>query len=78
MLKSGGEFYMMDFEGPHTACTACWRLLARVLHAKKTLADNNEDRVLSLMREAGFTDTQKVGHRTMLFGGVAYYRASAA
>ena len=74
VLKTGGEFYMMDFEGPH----GVHGLLARVLHAKKTLADNAEDRVLSLMREAGFTDPKKIGRRTMLFGGVAYYRASAA
>jgi ubiquinone/menaquinone biosynthesis C-methylase UbiE len=73
VFKTGGEFYMMDFEGPH----GVHGLLARVLHAKKTLADNAEDRVLSLMREAGLTDAKKVGRRTMLFGGVAYYRASA-
>ena len=74
VLKTGGEFYMMDFEGPH----GVHGLLARVLHANKTLADNAEDRVFRLMREAGFTDPKKVGRRTMLFGGVAYYRASAA
>jgi ubiquinone/menaquinone biosynthesis C-methylase UbiE len=74
VLKTGGEFYMMDFEGPH----GVHGLLARLLHAKKTLADNAEDRVLSLMREAGFTEPKKLGRRNMLFGGVAYYRAPAA
>ena len=74
VLKTDGEFYMMDFEGPH----GVHGLLARLLHAKKALADNAEDRVLGLMREAGFTDPKKLGRRTMLFGGVAYYRASAA
>jgi ubiquinone/menaquinone biosynthesis C-methylase UbiE len=74
VLKTGGEFSMMDFEGTH----GVHRLLARVLHAKKTLADNAADRVLSLMREAGFADPKKVGRRTTLFGSVAYYRASAA
>ena len=74
VLKTGGEFYMMDFEGPH----GVHGLLARVLHAKKTLADNAEDRVLSLMRQAGFADPKKVGRRTLFFGSVTYYRASAA
>ena len=74
VLKTGGELRMMDFEGPH----GVHGLLARVLHANKTLADNAEDRVFSLMREAGFADPKKVGRRNMLLGGVAYYRASAA
>ncbi len=73
VLKTGGEFYMMDFEGLH----GVHGLLARVLHARKTLADNAEDRVLSLMREAGFADPKKVGRRTMLFVSVTYYRTSA-
>jgi ubiquinone/menaquinone biosynthesis C-methylase UbiE len=74
VLKTDGEFCMMDFEGPH----GVHGLLARLLHAKKTLADNAEDRVLSLMREAGFSQPKKLGRRNMLFGGVAYYRAPAA
>ena len=74
VLKTGGELLMMDFEGPH----GVHGLLARVLHANKTLADNAEDRVFSLMREAGFADPKKVGRRNMVLGGVAYYRASAA
>src|SRR4029077_10203576 len=52
VLKTGGEFSTMDFEGPH----GVHGLLARLLHARKTLADNAEDRVLSLMRQTGFTD----------------------
>jgi len=74
VLKTDGVFYIMDFEGPH----GVHGLLARLLHAKKTLADNAEDRVLSLMREAGFSQPKKLGRRKMLFGGVAYYRALAA
>ena len=74
VLKTDGEFYMTDFEGPH----GVHGLLATLLHAKKTLADNAEDRVLSLMREAGFSQPKKLGRRKMLFGGVAYYRALAA
>ena len=73
VLKRGGEFYMMDFEGPH----GVHGLLSRVLHAKKTLLDNVEGRVLTLMRQSGFSDAKNTGRRSMFLGGVAYYRASA-
>jgi ubiquinone/menaquinone biosynthesis C-methylase UbiE len=73
VLKRGGEFYMMDFEGPH----GVHGLLSRVLHAKKTLLDNVGGRVLTLMRQSGFSDAKNTGRRSMLLGGVAYYRDSA-
>jgi hypothetical protein len=33
--------------------------------------------VIGLMNQAGFLDAKKVGRRKMLFGGIAYYRATA-
>jgi ubiquinone/menaquinone biosynthesis C-methylase UbiE len=71
VLKSGGQFHMMDFEGAH----GVHGLLARLLHASETLQDNAEDRVLSLLRASGFSHPKKVGRRSMLLGGVAYYQA---
>jgi ubiquinone/menaquinone biosynthesis C-methylase UbiE len=38
--------------------------------------DGGEDRLLSLLREAGFDDPQLVGHRRWLVASLAYYRAS--
>src|SRR5947208_17095770 len=72
VLKPGGEFYMLDFEGPEDGAHG---FLARLLHSSDRMKDNSESRVLSVMRQAGFADPKKVGRRRMLLGGVAYYRA---
>jgi ubiquinone/menaquinone biosynthesis C-methylase UbiE len=74
VLKPGGEFHMLDFEGPEKGAHG---LLARRLHSSDRLKDNSESRVLRFMTEAGFADPKKIGHRSMLFGNVAYYRAIA-
>jgi ubiquinone/menaquinone biosynthesis C-methylase UbiE len=74
VLKPGGEFHMLDFEGPEKGAQG---LLARILHASDRLKDNSESRVLSFMTEAGFADPKKVSHGAMLFGNIAYYRAIA-
>lgn len=73
VLNPGGEFHMVDFEGhAHGAHS----LLARLFHFRDRMKDNAEERVLQLMRQAGFVEVQKTGSRAMLFGRVAYYRAS--
>lgn len=74
VLKPGGEFHMLDFEGPEDGEHG---FLARLLHSGHRLKDNSESRVLSLMRQAGFADPKKVERRAMLFGHIAYYRARA-
>jgi ubiquinone/menaquinone biosynthesis C-methylase UbiE len=73
VLKPGGEFHMLDFEGPDGA----YGLLSRLLHSSQRLKDNSENRVLHFMTEAGFTEPKKVGHREMFFGHIAYYWAIA-
>jgi ubiquinone/menaquinone biosynthesis C-methylase UbiE len=74
VLKPRGEFHMLDFEGPENGAHG---FLARLLHSSDRLKDNSENRVLSLMAEAGFAEPKKVGHRAMLFGHIAYYFAIA-
>ncbi len=74
VLKPGGEFHMLDFEGPENGAHG---FLARLLHSSNRLKDNSESRVLSFMTEARLTDPKKVADRTMLFGHIAYYRAIA-
>ena len=74
VVKPGGEFYMLDFEGPEDRAHD---FLAHLLHSSDRMKDNSEGRVLSLMKQAGFADPKKVGRRRMLLGGVAYYRAGA-
>ncbi len=72
VLKLGGEFHMLDFEGPEKGAH---RFLARLLHSNDRLKDNAERRVLGFMTEAGFADPKKVASRAMFFGNIAYYRA---
>jgi len=74
VLKAGGEFYMLDFEGPEDGAHG---FLAHLLHSSDRMKDNSESRVLGLMSQAGFADSKKIVRRPMLFGGVAYYRAGA-
>jgi ubiquinone/menaquinone biosynthesis C-methylase UbiE len=71
-LKSDGELHLLDFEGPGDGKHG---LLSHLLHSNERLKDNSETAVLDLIRRAGFANAQKVGRRTMLFGGTAYYRA---
>jgi len=74
VLSPGGEFHMLDFEGPEHGMHS---FLARIFHASERLKDNSEARVISLMNESGFSGAKRVGGRRMLFGDVAYYRATA-
>jgi len=72
VLKPGGEFHMADFEGPEDHKQGFFRHLL-LSHAH--LKDNSAANVIGLMKDAGFADAAKVGRRSKLFGGVAYYRA---
>jgi ubiquinone/menaquinone biosynthesis C-methylase UbiE len=74
VLKPGAEFHMLDFEGPEDGAHG---FLAHLLHSSDRMGDNSDSRVLSLMTQAGLADPKKVGRRAMLFGHIAYYRATA-
>jgi hypothetical protein len=66
---------LYPFGGPESGE---YGFLARLIHSSHHLVDNSEDRILALMRQAGFADPKKVGQGTMLFGRVRtnYYQAS--
>jgi ubiquinone/menaquinone biosynthesis C-methylase UbiE len=72
VLKPGGGFHMLDFEGPESGSNG---VLAHTLHSSKRLRENSESKVLSVMRESGFADPRKVHRQAMLFGHIAYFRA---
>ncbi len=67
VLVPGGSLHLVDFGGPAR--------LNRLFHSSRQLRDNAEDRVLTLMREAGFGNAEAVQHR--LLGGITQYRACA-
>lgn len=75
VLKPDGVFHMVDFAGLDARSGG---FLARRLHAHHRLADNDEDRILALMRQAGFADVRKVREGTIFFGymRLKYYQAS--
>lgn len=74
VLKPGGEFHILDFEGREDGTHG---FLAHLLHSSDRMGDNSENRVLSLMTQARLADPKKVGRGVTLFGHVAYYRATA-
>jgi len=74
VLVPGGSLHLLDFGGTTGRSQG---YLERFLHRTERLQDNAGERVVSLMREAGFEDPAEVAHRVMtIFGRVTYYRAS--
>ena len=73
VLRPGSSVHLLDFGGPNSRRDG---FLARTLHPTSGLKENFEGRIVTLMREAGFADPKEVSHRAMIFGRVAYYRAS--
>ena len=67
VLVPGGSLHLVDFGGPAR--------LTRLFHSSRQLRDNVEDRVLTLMREAGLGNPEAMQHR--LFGSITQYRACA-
>jgi len=72
VLAPGGEFHLLDFEGHDHGGHG----LLRLFHAAEQLKDNTEERVIAVMRQAGFRDAKKTGRRRILIGTVAYYRGT--
>jgi ubiquinone/menaquinone biosynthesis C-methylase UbiE len=74
VLKPEGNFFLLDFEVSQTRSG-----LFRIFHSSERLRDNSEERILSLMRDAGFVQSNKIATRSVLFrfGRAGYYRGSA-
>jgi ubiquinone/menaquinone biosynthesis C-methylase UbiE len=74
VLSAGGSLHLMDFVEPE-ANEKGWR--AHLHRANGHLKENEESRVLTLMREAGFASPQRIAETRMLFGlsRLAYFRA---
>ena len=60
---------MLDFDKPEATVHT---LVSRVFHSIRVLKDNSENRILTLMTEAGFVNAKSVGHGTLLVGRIAY------
>lgn len=73
VLAPGGSLHLLDFsedEG-HSHGLAHW------FHSSDRMKDNSENRILTLMRQAGFISAKKVMEDSQLFGimRTAYYQA---
>jgi ubiquinone/menaquinone biosynthesis C-methylase UbiE len=72
VLKPGGRLEFLDLAGPHGH-----GMLARLIHSHQRLQDNAGDRILARLVAAGYTGVKKVADQDTLFGGIAFYQASA-
>ena len=74
VLKSAGSLHLLDFAGHHGS----HGLLGHLIHSSPCLKDNSEERILQLMRFAGFTHARKVKDGSMFFGALktSYFEAS--
>ena len=76
VLKPSGVFHLLDFAGGEDRASG---RLGRLVDSHARLQDNSEQRILHLMKRAGFTNAEKVKEGSMLFGllPTAYYKAEA-
>ncbi len=72
VLRPGGSLHLMDFGGDSHHLHG----LARLARRSHTLKDNWDDRIPTLMREAGFSDPTDTGQLTKHIGRLTYYRAT--
>jgi ubiquinone/menaquinone biosynthesis C-methylase UbiE len=78
VLKPGGCLLLLDFAG-HSHTSGSEGLIARTLRSSPRLHDNTEDRIVTLMRQAGFADSKKVRQDAVFFHQIRidYYEAVA-
>jgi ubiquinone/menaquinone biosynthesis C-methylase UbiE len=75
VLKPVGTFHLLDFAGGEDKAPG---RLGRLVNSHARLEDNSQQRILQLMRRAGFTNAEKVKDGSMLFGllPTTYYQAA--
>ncbi|MEW6681313.1 MAG: class I SAM-dependent methyltransferase [Nitrospirota bacterium] len=70
VLKPGGSLHLADFDEGHPHWGG---FLARLLHSRH--GSSSQQLVLGLMRDAGFADSQEVGHEAIVLGRIVCYKA---
>jgi len=65
VLEPAGTFYLLDFE---VAQAGSAHGFFHMLHSSERLRDNSESRILTIMRDAGFSDSKKIAAQPVLFG----------
>jgi ubiquinone/menaquinone biosynthesis C-methylase UbiE len=72
VLRPGAPFHLVDFAGPSTDGRS---FVARRVHSHSRLKDNDEDRVLEMMREAGLVDPMVASRTVGWLTEMVCYRA---
>jgi ubiquinone/menaquinone biosynthesis C-methylase UbiE len=73
VLRPGGALHLMDFGGDSHHLHG----LARLARRSHALHDNWDDRIPTLMREAGFGEVAETGQLTKHIGRLTFYRAAS-
>ena len=78
VLARNGSLHLADFTPPRSQSQQRHGLLSRWVHSSPHFAENTDERILALMREAGFASASKLGEGAMLFGllHISYFRAT--
>jgi ubiquinone/menaquinone biosynthesis C-methylase UbiE len=71
VLRPGGSLHLMDIAGDGHHLHG----LARIARRSRRPTDHEDDRIPTLMREAGFVDAAMTGELDRHVGRLAYYRA---
>ncbi len=74
VLRPGGRLEFLDVASPDRHVHG---FLSRLIHSHAQMKDNVDERIVQLMRAAGFIDPRKVGDRSVIFGTVAFFQAAA-
>jgi ubiquinone/menaquinone biosynthesis C-methylase UbiE len=72
VVRVSGRLELLDFAGPQSSGHG---RLTSLIHSHEQLKDNDEDRVLGLIRNAGFRDARVMRHWKTFFGRLAFYQA---
>lgn len=72
VLKPGALFAMLDLEKPEGNVST---LLGLVFHSNHVLKDNSENRILTLMTEAGFVNAKTVQYLSDMRRRSRFHRA---
>jgi ubiquinone/menaquinone biosynthesis C-methylase UbiE len=73
VLRPGGRLEFLDLASPDRHAHG---LLSRLVHSHAQVKDNVDQRIIQLMRAAGFAEARKAGERNVMFGTIAFFQAT--
>jgi ubiquinone/menaquinone biosynthesis C-methylase UbiE len=73
VLKPGGALHLVDFGEAQHCGGGIHGFLARIMHSRH--GSSLQHMVLSLMQDAGFTDSRRLADQSTILGQIVYYMA---